>query len=508
MSDTTAEQQPSVDVDLYQELDALLDNFCSETQQKFCIEQRVVSPTELLRVRQIIEENRHRLLSPETEGPNTSGHVLQSLIRVCAEMLDNYQAVCHRRRIRQQPEGVSQTLTIEWQQLSQMFETKAEEQAELASLFDNLKGLQKAWKRIQTIERLTTSILISFEFRAGAYMVTVDRYNYGQLGLGRKAVGTRQLVFECSRINRADQMEVVAGICDRFASVFAQNAQQNLAQIEAQVNQAQPSGLARKLRMLQDKVFAANTTQQDWPDSPSQQQQQQRQIIRSNHAIEEGGDDDNISSLHGGDIGRSSFRPEPPRPTVFRSSVTTMEPSLWYKDSGLQSMPMPSFVPSPWEWPDLLKERHPYIPVFFGLLKKHRRRPSVPLFLRLRNAFVPPSPPAERQQEEEAAAPTSPTFATVSIPSLCRHFCRTGRQFYQDVMTSAQLRQSQDGHLLQEIGRDLVDTYAAIQLEASRAAMHRILAILHDLSIHSTGDDDDHHHQPPSSSSSPPLQAS
>ncbi|KAI8147040.1 hypothetical protein BJV82DRAFT_597495 [Fennellomyces sp. T-0311] len=472
MSDIPVDHHQTTIDELTQELESLLDTFCSDAQQRFCLEQRVASQPQLQRIRQTIQHIRNSsdLL---THSPN-SDSVRQSLMRTCVEMLDCYQAVCQHRRIRALPEGATQQLTLDWQQLSQSFEMKAKEQTNLAQLFDNLKGLRKAWKKPRQIERLLTSLLVTYELRAGVYVVMIDRHNYHQLGLKRRAIGQRQLVFECSRMSRADQMEVIAGICDRFASVFAQNAQHNLAQIEAQVQLAQLSFLAKRLRKLQDQIFLTNSAGQAT------------------------GDEDDVSSIDG-DIGPSQMDPVPPLP--FRS----VAPSLWYiqDDTGIQSMPIPSFVPSPWEWPDLLQVHRPYYPILFGIIKRRRRVTTtrVPFIVRLKGLFsartryMAAMGPQQQQQsnitttstEDDGEAQETPddpiTFASVSITSLCGHFCRTGRQFYEDIASNAQLKHSQDGHILQEIGRDLVETYAAIQLEASRQHMHRILTILQDLTI-------------------------
>ncbi|KAI7857740.1 hypothetical protein BDC45DRAFT_566188 [Circinella umbellata] len=593
MSDIPVDHHQTTIDALSKELKTLLDTFCSDAQQRFCLEQRVASQQQLQRIRQTVQHIRN---SSEvwTSTPN-SDSIRQSLMRTCVEMLDCYQAVCQHRRIRALPpqQGHTQQLTLTWQQLSQSFEIKAREQTNLAALFDNLKNLRKAWtKKSLQIEKLLTSLLVTYELRPGAYVVLIDRYNYHQLGLKRRDIGTRQLVFECSRLSRKEQMEVVTGICDRFASVFAQNAQHNLSQIEAQVQLAQLTMLAKRLRKLQDQIFYSNNTS-------SATIQQQSAIGIDNLDLddenqEETDDEDDVSSIDG-DIGRSQIDPLPPprhhrqrrshrsrqRRTTGASSAPlppprappfapfrSVAPSLWYiqDDTGLHSIPTPSFVPSPWQWPDLLQVQQPYDPMLFGLIKRRRKqrsRQSLPslsisrenlprqtfivrfkgLFsARTRYTATPPATMGQQQHyhyprhqnnpssnttattgdDHEAAADTtaqtppapavgindapsvtnnnvddgiddSPAnFACISVSNLCSHFCRTGRQFYEDVTSNAQLKHSQDGHILQEIGRDLVETYAAIQLEASRALMHRILTILQDITVldHSQQHDD------------------
>ncbi|KAI9258860.1 hypothetical protein BDA99DRAFT_538784 [Phascolomyces articulosus] len=624
MSDIPVDPHQTTIDELSEELENLLDTFCSDTHQRFCLEQRVTSQQQLQRIRQTIQHTRQS--SERWTSTTNSDSIRQSLMGTCLEMLNCYQAVCQHRHIRalsSSSHGRNSNvvtnpihqLTLDWQQLSQSFEMKAREQSNLAALFDNLKNLRKAWtKKPRHIERLLTSLLVTYELRPGAYVVVIDRHNYHQLGLKRNTMGTRQLVFECSRISRQEQMDVVAGICDRFASVFAQNAQHNLAQIEAQVQLAQLSMLAKRLRKLQDQVFYINNT-----SSTIQQQSTlgttEEDANRTEEDEEDEEEEDDVSSIEG-NIGRSPMDPLPPprhhrprrrhhqrqqsnhlhqqqqRPFSYPITPTStpappfnpfpsVTPSLWYiqDDTGIQSLPMPSFVPSPWQWPDLLKVNRPYDPLLFGLIKRKRQppRPSrptpssiprqqqqQPFIVRLKGLFsartryistvaMGPSSTArhhhhqqtqqqhrhsrqqQQQQQQQHSNTTNSTsteddqdavggdtmtptttppapggggagmgggmttatttrleegvedppvaFASVSISHLCGHFCRTGRQFYEDVTSNAQLKHSQDGHILQEIGRDLVETYAAIQLEASRTNMQRILTILHELTV-------------------------
>ncbi|KAJ8663588.1 hypothetical protein O0I10_000833 [Lichtheimia ornata] len=557
MSDIPLEHQVTIATldDLSRELETLLDSFCSDAQHRFLLEQRVATQQQLQRVRHTIQQIRNTA-SPATgfrSGPNSEA-LRQSLMRVCIEMLEYYQEACQQRRLRPLPDGMAQQLTADWHHLSQAFELKAKEQGNLSQLFDKLDSLRKAWKSSggdgimerllsrnyrrsksgntdgngthgggvgggqqqasrHQMERLLTALLVNYELKNGAYVVMVDRHNYCQLGLGRKAIGTRHVVFDCSKLTRQEQMDVVAGICDRFASVFAQNAQHNLAQIEAQIQLAQLSLLAEKLRRLQHQIYfghhhpttttATALTNDDEDDDHAQPHQQQRSPSSSSSISNQ---HDDVSSL---DVDRQRQQQQQ-LPLRGTSSL------LYIQDANaIEDMPMPSFVPSPWEWPDLLKVRHPYHPVFLGLVKRRRRRSSP--IMRLRDAFThpPPPPPTQAAMSEdedngneqqvmqnyvqEVQYPEMVRFASVSIPSLCGHFCRRGRQFYEDVVANAQVRQSQDRHLLQEIGRDLVKIYAAIQLEASRAYMHRILAILHDMSmlehqLNSSAATTSHHH--------------
>lgn len=527
MSDIPLEHQVTIATldDLSRELETLLDSFCSDAQHRFLLEQRVATQQQLQRVRHTIQQIRNTA-SPATgfrSGPNSEA-LRQSLMRVCIEMLEYYQEACQQRRLRPLPDGMAQQLTADWHHLSQAFELKAKEQGNLSQLFDKLDSLRKAWKsssgngvmerllsrqyrrsksgnadgngttgsgqqqasRYQ-MERLLTALLVNYELKDGAYVVMVDRHNYCQLGLGRKAIGTRHVVFDCSKLTRQEQMDIVAGICDRFASVFAQNAQHNLAQIEAQIRLAQLSLLAEKLRRLQHQIYFGHHHSTALTNDQDEQDHHDSQPQRSPSSSSLSNPHDDVSSL---DVDRHHQSQQQQQQLPLRGTSSL----LYIQDAhAIEDMPMPSFVPSPWEWPDLLKVRHPYQPVFLGLVKRRRQRSPI---MRLRDAFTHSPAPAAISEDEDngndqamqsyvhqVQYPDMIRFASVSIPSLCSHFCRRGRQFYEDVVANAQVRQSQDRHLLQEIGRDLVKIYAAIQLEASRSYMHRILAILHDMSM-------------------------
>ncbi|KAG0180286.1 hypothetical protein DFQ28_001441 [Apophysomyces sp. BC1034] len=252
-------------------------------------------------------------------------------------MLEHYNVTCQHRHIRSHSHDTIDQLNAEWQEISQAFDPKAKEQRNFRQLLDNLKSLRKAWKRPQQVSRIMTSMLATYELKAGAYVVSVDRYNHSQLGLKTKAAGSRQIVFECNRLTREEQMEVVAGICNRFASIFAQNAQYNLAQIDNQIRKGQMTVLARKLRLLQEQVYL------DVEGASGMSSNQDPGVVYQGHR--------------------------------FSTAVTS---SLWCPDDamGVQTMPLPSFVPSPWEWPDLLKSRRPFHPMFFGLVARKRKSRS------------------------------------------------------------------------------------------------------------------------------------
>ncbi|KAI9313383.1 hypothetical protein BX666DRAFT_2030182 [Dichotomocladium elegans] len=521
--------------ELGRELEALLDGFCSDAQRRFILDQQIASPQQLQRVRQTIQQIRNAS-GDLIEGHNSEA-IRQSLTGVSLEMLDYYRTACQRRRLAHFRDGTThQRLTKDWHKLSELFEDKAKEQALLGQVYDRLGSLQKAWKRPhqQHMEQLLTALLATnFDLPPGAYIVLVDHHNYCQLGLGRKAIGSRQIIFDTSRISRKQQMDVVASVCDRFASVFAQNAQHNLAQIEAQAQRAQLALLSKQLEQLQHEIY--RQPEQDLDDSTARLSTV-RPIQRSTST---GTSTSSSTSFMPDTRQLPQQQQQQQQPHFLPLQGASSFIYIQNHTIGLQNLPLPSFVPSPWEWADLLKVRRPYSPLLFGLFKHRRRsssngaaaaatavratgrtdpiRPRRVWHFLSRNMMSQQSPhgsgkepfPAqvvadaagaaaaaattttttrttteeEEEDEDDVDEKEVVTFASVSFQSLCSHFCRRGRQFYEDLVASAQIQQSQDRRMLQTIGRDLVDAYAAIQLEASRAHMHRILTILHDMAL-------------------------
>ncbi|KAF7731718.1 hypothetical protein EC973_008890 [Apophysomyces ossiformis] len=427
--------------ELSQELEQLLESFCSHEHQKFCLQQHVATHQQLQRIRQTIQQVRSLIPTVGLTHNANSESLRQSLMRTCLEMLEYYNAFCQQRHIRALSQDTVDQLHIEWQEISHTFEPKAKEQGDFRELLDSLKVLNKAWKKPRHVSRILASMLATYELKAGAYIVSIDRYNHSQLGLKSKAAGSRQIVFECGKLTKEEQMEIIAGMCGRFSSIFAQNARSNLAQIETQIQKGRLTSLADKLQHLQEQVYA------------------------------------NMSEIVGGG---ASCNQDPALHEGHRFT-TMISPSLWYPEEAInvQTIPLPSFIPSPWEWPDMLKTRRPFQPMLFGLIAR-RRNANGSFMKQLKRCFSSASPQpsvmTEKEEEEEI-------YATLSVDRLSRHLVRAGRQFYEDIATSVELKYSQDATALQELGRDIVKIYGALKMADARCSMQRILAILHDLAL-------------------------
>ncbi|KAG0166844.1 hypothetical protein DFQ28_007033 [Apophysomyces sp. BC1034] len=426
--------------DLCHELDELLDAFCSEAQQQFCIDQHVATQQHLQRTRDTIREAQTLMSTIGLVNNQHSATLRDSLMWTCGQLQSSYQACCDQRQLRSMDETATQQAIAQWQQIRHQFDTKNKELANMARLLRGVADLQVGWQNARSVEPILSSILSTYEFSPGIHVVTVDRQNYGQLGLKRKAVGTQQIVFEYSQLTREEQMQHVAGLCNQFSALFAQTARHNLAQIEAQIRLTQPSTVTSQWKQLHDQLCLKDDT-----------------------------DNENVESDRGSfdiidDI-------PPTRPTPFRISASDTESSLlWCPSNTLQNMPMPSFTPTPWQWNDLLKTRRPYRPLLLGLLKKRGRQNWFRSMLKDLLSFG-------SKNAEEKNAP----FATVSVTQLCQYFALVGRQFYKDVLNSVKLIYNQNTYVLQEVNQGLMQSYRNLQLQSSKAVMQRALIILEEL---------------------------
>ncbi|SAL97541.1 hypothetical protein [Absidia glauca] len=585
--------------ELTEELEQLLDIFCSDVQQQFCLDQHVATQQQLSRIKETIQQARTLLQGKwilnhqrgdEYNNSHPHLHVRQALMRTCLEMIDSYQAIAHQRQIRNLSDRQAQQwMHVDWQQLSQRFDTKAREQTQWTLLLSNLKDLQKAWHQRphQQVNKIIHSFLMtSFDPPAGCHIVAVDRHNYAQLGLKRKAIGSRQLVFECHILSRQEQIATVSNLCQRFATVFGENAHHNLSQVDAQLKRGQPYDLQRKCQTLYQRLFLpleahsssieasqhssfANDNNQHFhqplPPSPpvpyldplqqqrvdhwyaNQDQHNSRAATTSpkNNPSGQGEEADISTPINDYPHNHPSYQNETPGVTTTAGKATavttsagmTFRPTPFVDTTSLtlQHIPLPNFIPSPWQWPDLLKIRQPYRPLFFGLIKRRKKRNgnSSGFFYRLRHLFYTsrktsttllnkdryqqqhhhPStdtttsgPFSANEAVNNANAPISsspssspsgpsapitptpdnlslmyPVFASISMTQLGQHFIWTSQRFYQDIMLHCQLKYQQDSAVLKEIGDDLVHMYAALQLDISRLAMQRIVTILHEL---------------------------
>ncbi|KAI9299895.1 hypothetical protein BJ944DRAFT_244724 [Cunninghamella echinulata] len=590
---STLSSHPVAD-DLTEELDHLLDEFCSDVQQKFCLDQHVATQQQLTRIKQTIQQARSLLHDGkwviDEQDNNDERHsilqqVKQTILRTCLEMNDSYQAIAHQRQLRSLPEGQAQQwMHVDWQQLSQRFDTKAREQAQFTHLLSNLKQLQKTWQTTKPnhqVLKIIHSFLTTFDPPTGCHVVMVDRHNYAQLGLKRKAIGTRQLIFECQVLSRQAQMDIIATICDRFAVVFKENAHHNLLQIDTQLKRGQPNDLQQRCQLLHDCLFTSFPTAHSDNDinnnnNNNNNDNNQQDIVTLDHQSLHSNEPTSPHPFHPSSPSKLNplqqrvdqwyatttttttttnehspphpINTSPSRPTSFPLDPATIYPTpttptpaattnnanttsipkvtttsatnLPFRSTPIidtsmltiEQIPLPHFIPSPWQWPDLLKIRQPYRPWLFGLIKKRKKKG---LLIRIKQFFYnqtnlnkrssalfkqlssqqgngSSTSPIENNNNNNTNSlsppPSSPPphymppiFASVSVTKLSQHFIRTSQRFYQDIMLHCQLKYQQDSMILKEIGADLVTMYAALQLDISRLSMQRIITILHEL---------------------------
>lgn len=460
-----SEEEDPITHKLYDELDELLRIFCSDAQQQFCIDQEVASRSQLYHIQQTMQQVQRFIPVVGLIGNTNADSLRHTLTLTTLEMLELYETACRQRRIRSLTPLQAEDLLVSWHELSQDYEDKTAEHAIFTRLLGDISNLQHVWRNgPEHVESVVISLLANRTSdvnreQQGMYLATVDRHNYARLGLGRRWLGTRQIVFECRQIAREEQEKTISSVCQRFARIFMQNAQQNLEQLEAQRQMARPTALAAKLRQFYSKVF--------------------HPLTNNNHNNSNGHDSTTspiVTSTAGHKV------------TPFRLTTSTTTPSfIWYPSDEEQeeennnacqeqndndqhgdksscnkkndhqpiigTIPTPSFIPAPWQWPDLLKPRTPYHPHLFGLMRGHDKRAG------------------------SAAAP----FATVAVHQLCGHLSRVGQQFYEDVTNNAKLGYHQDSRVLQGIGMDLVEMYKCLQLELSRQAMQQVMAIVQQL---------------------------
>ncbi|KAI8074990.1 hypothetical protein BC940DRAFT_287154 [Gongronella butleri] len=645
---STLSSHPVAD-ELTEELEQLLDSFCSDVQQQFCVDQHIATQQQLLRIKQTVQQVRQMIKNQggwvsmgvsDEASRAMHRHLRQMLIRVSLEMLDSYQAIAHQRQITFLPAGQAQAyMHHDWHTLSQKFDNKALEQAKWVQLLDNLKQLQKAWQHPhQQVMKIIHSLLATFDAPPGSHVVAIDRHNYAQLGLKRNAIGSRQLVFENGVLTRQQQMAIVSDLCERFSSIFRENARHNLQQIDTQLRRGQPTSLQQRCQHLYQQLFATTYTSsssdstsshssshdappqqphqpfdqlacpppalhptrpdaaasssrpnpvsrlfaaRDVPTTPThafpsleqvqqerlerwhmdqqqqQQQQQQQEVpppppaaaMRANVPAPIDTTAARLSGTQPTELHPpppSPPSPIPPVPSLMQATTAdtgsrppatlhppihpplhamALRPTPFVDTSSMTilQMPMPSFIPAPWQWPDLLKTRQPYKPLLFGLIRRKRRNGrrnmtrrttnDAGFLARLRFLFFPStnSPfiamgstvsattphddPSMATNAPENPTPTTPmpsqhamtpllqdaAFASVSMSQLGQHFVHTSQRFYADVMLHCQLKYQQDTAVLKEIGADLVHMYAALQLDISQLDMQRIIAILNDL---------------------------
>lgn len=479
--------------ELCQELNGILDILCSAAQQKFCVDHHIATTPQLQRIRQTVQQaQRFAPIVGLVGGPN-SDRLRQTFYDTVYEFEELLGAACRQRHIRPLTDSATQQLLSDWNKATQIYDDKVKENVAVAQLVEDVTSLRKAWKKLDPVESIVTSVLASGEVLDGMYVVTVDRQNYAQLGLGLKSLHSRQIVFECSKFNHSRQIDAVTQICQRFAALFMQNAHHNLSQIEAQARLARATGLARRLERVQEQLFAAKT---DGSLSDNE--------IVPRIDSESSGDDGDHEEQQQVIDSRVMYRLEAHQATS--NSVPPPRFISYPTDNANTSIPIidlpfPSFTPAPWQWADLLKPRWPFQPLLFGLIKKRRTlSESKRNFVTLQSQQGPVDRSADlaryndlevANQQVEPALSTftecgsaqfqNAPFTTVSVMQLCTHLCRVGYQFYENVANNARLRYRQDSQILQGIGQDLVHIHACLQLEQLRSMGERALAVLQQL---------------------------
>lgn len=227
-------------------------------------------------------------------------------------------------------------------------------------------------KLSSTTEEILTSILTTFDYPPGAYTVIVDKHNCGQLGLQHSKIGTRQIIFDSHQLSSNDILETITQLCDTFASLFASTAHHHLAQIDSQIRKAQPFYTSTHMKRLSARIFevgdAASTIMEDGDYDNGVEPSLRYQ-------------DDQVlpDTMPAGSIHRPLSAPPHSSTTTITSSSSSSSMAVLTPFRLTMTtphmlrhlpIPIPSFVPAPWQLPDLLKQRYPYNSHFFGLIRR------------------------------------------------------------------------------------------------------------------------------------------
>ncbi|KAI8083023.1 uncharacterized protein BX664DRAFT_317025 [Halteromyces radiatus] len=364
---------PLTQEELYQELNELLSAFCSDAQQQFCMDQNIIQPDNLYRLRQTVQQI--QLLLPTVDRTNNL-QLRQALMRVIHDILHYYGSMVNHK--------TNATVTSSSPSLNRRSLAPSSTSPLSASTSPSTTTTMSTSRTMSsTAEEILTSILTTFDYPPGAYTVVIDKHNYGQLGLQHGKIGTRQIIFDHRQLSTNDAIDMINQICDIFAALFASTAQHHLAQIDSQIRKSQPFHTLSHIKRLSTRIFEdtslitcmddADMDQEDnfidtnhhdhqeYLDHQSQHyNQNQRHHRRQSTTNEILHTTSNISS--------SSTNHQTSSPmtilTPFRLSMTPTH-TLWR-----HPIPIPSFAPAPWQLPDLLKKRHPYNPLFFGLFRR------------------------------------------------------------------------------------------------------------------------------------------
>ncbi|KAI8338526.1 hypothetical protein BC941DRAFT_469634 [Chlamydoabsidia padenii] len=423
--------------ELYQELDELLTAFCSDAQQQFCMDQGIILPDDLMRMRQTVQQIQTLL---PTVNRNNNLQLRRALVRSIHDILQHYGDACQQRRMRLLDEVLTNQYIGDWHRLKQQWDLKNRENQHILLILQDIDILIQSWHRHQhnhqgtgnknnltllpslstilphrlssatkrnssggnnnkkpstaaaaappppplppfssslvklssTAEEILTSILTTFDYPPGAYTVIIDKHNYGQLGLLHGKIGTRQIIFDSHKLSSNDIIETVTQLCDIFASLFASTAHHHLAQIDSQIRKAQPFYTLTQIKRLSARIFdmggATSTIMEDGDYDLNEYNDERDDMAHHDTSTF---DAQHPTRLHPvpdplppGSIARPLSSSSMAVLTPFRLTMTT--PHMLRHIP----IPIPSFVPAPWQLPDLLKPRYPYNSLFFGLIRR------------------------------------------------------------------------------------------------------------------------------------------
>ncbi|ORZ19740.1 hypothetical protein BCR42DRAFT_410406 [Absidia repens] len=288
-----------------------------------------------------------------------------------------------------------------------------------------------------TSEDILTSILATFDYPPGAYMVTIDNHNYKQLGLQHSKIGTRQIIFDGHQLSTNDIISMMHHLSDAFSSLFTATAQTHLAAIDTQIKKAQPFYTLNSMKQLLTQIMEESTTltsnfgyQQNTTEPTDnaccnshyhrQHQQHQPTPVTTTSS--------SITPHHR--ISKTSS-PQP----LTHSSLAVLTPFRLSSPAPTNQpwdhpIPIPSFAPAPWQLPDLLKPRYPYNPLLFGLLRRktgiiinnnQQQPPSTSTFVKhahhsSQNRTVSP-PPSHKGKKKSSTIPTTKNIVNTNAPN-------------------------------------------------------------------------------------------
>ncbi|KAI8068389.1 hypothetical protein BC940DRAFT_298972 [Gongronella butleri] len=344
---------------------------------------------------------------------------------------------------------------------------------------------------VHPADDVLTSILTTFDYPPGAYMVSIDRVNYAQLGMDHAHVGTRQIIFDTHYISPSDAISLMTRLCDMFTALFSSTAQQHLAQVDAQVRKAQPYYTASHLKRLSSRLLMTPPSSVPSDDDDDDGSPPPIPVHRHPHRVSAPPASTAYSAPP-----LSSRLAHTKALAPFRLSLTTPH-MLWH-----HPIPIPSFAPAPWQLPSLMKPRYPYDALFFGLIRRKPHRaakflwhidhdtsfhgPDHVLSAAASSTASDDAPPQRnrpsRNQTTQLWAPWDPEmdvppFFSVSVAKLALHLGKISAQFYRDVAAHTRLRHQENAQTLDTLDWEMTDVYRHLQLASARAVMHRALQI-------------------------------